>query len=172
MPNHFGQSADTQAPEIPLAAQGPARYSLPRRTQSCPRRFPAAKRIVLFAAGAVLVAALAVARSLTPNSAGYGTHRQLGLPPCTLVELFGETCPSCGMTTAWSHLVRGQLREASAANLGGAILAVTALVAAPWLILSAACGRWLFVRPTEIRLIVYAAVLAAVIFLDWWVGIW
>ena len=73
------------------------------------------------------------------------------------------------MTTAWSHLTRGQIREASAANLGGAVLGMTAVVAAPWLILSAGAGKWIVVRPTEARLIVYAAVLAAVIFLDWWI---
>jgi hypothetical protein len=75
------------------------------------------------------------------------------------------------MTTAWSHLTRGQVFEASAANLGGAVLGMTAVIAAPWLILSAALGKWLVVRPTETKLIVYAAVLAAVIFLDWWLGI-
>ena len=32
-----------------------------------------------------------------------------------------------------------------------------------------AAGKWIVVRPTEARLIVYAAVLAAVIFLDWWI---
>jgi hypothetical protein len=168
MPDRTSPSADPRSPAIPLAAQAADRYGLPRRTHGDGRRFPLAMRLVLFAGGGALLVALAVARSLSPDPSGYGTHRQLGLPPCTLVALFGKPCPSCGMTTAWAHLTRGQIRRAASANLGGAVLGVTAMFAAPWLILSAAVGRWLVARPTEVRLIVYAATVAAVIFLDWW----
>jgi hypothetical protein len=114
------------------------------------------------------LALLAIARWLDPDPAGHGTHRQLGLPPCTFVKLFGKPCPSCGMTTAWAHLVRGQIARAADVNLGGAILGVTAVLASPWLIVSAARGRWMLARPTELGLVVYAAILAVVAGVDWW----
>ena len=41
---------------------------------------------------------------LTPNPQGYGTHLQLGLSGCTLLELTGWPCPMCGMTTTFALL--------------------------------------------------------------------
>ena len=67
----------------------------------------------------------------------------MGLPPCTFLVLFGHRCPSCGMTTAWAHLGRGQVVAAFGANVGGALLGLLAMAAEPWLILSAVRGRWL-----------------------------
>ncbi len=46
---------------------------------------------------------------LTPSSAGYGTHQQLGLPPCGFLMITGYPCPSCGLTTSWAYLVRGEI---------------------------------------------------------------
>jgi hypothetical protein len=51
------------------------------------------------------------------------------------------------MTTAWAHLMRGEVIEAARANLGGELLGLLAAVAAPWLLTSAAAGRWLGVSP-------------------------
>ncbi|MGV3484744.1 MAG: DUF2752 domain-containing protein [Planctomycetaceae bacterium] len=86
-------------------------------------------------AGAVLLACpLAIAAHLRPATAGLGTHQQLGLPPCTARSLWGVRCPACGMTTSWSHLVRGEVRRSLQANAGGTALGlvtfsvITALV--------------------------------------------
>jgi hypothetical protein len=65
---------------------------------------------------------LGVARSLSPASAGLGTHQQLGLPPCSMRMLFGLRCPACGMTTSWSWLTRGDLVASASANLSGMLL--------------------------------------------------
>ncbi len=77
--------------------------------------------------GAAIGALFAVAVWLVPASEGLGTHRQLGLPPCSTRVLLGVRCPMCGMTTAWSHFVRGDVIAAARSNLGGLLLAVYAI---------------------------------------------
>ena len=84
-------------------------------------------RLVVAATGCVLLGMLATAIWLTPSPSGQGTHQQLGLPPCTIWAWYGFRCPSCGMTTAWSHVVRGQVLAACRANVGGALLGVVAM---------------------------------------------
>src|SRR5947209_2100708 len=61
-------------------------------------RLPLVQRLALVTAGTVLIGLLATAACLTPSPRGMGTHQQLGLPPCTVVQWFGVRCPSCGMT--------------------------------------------------------------------------
>jgi tellurite resistance protein TehA-like permease len=56
--------------------------------------------------------ALAVAAWLDPATAGVGTHRQLGLGGCTLLQLTGYPCPMCGMTTTFSLAMHGRIIEA------------------------------------------------------------
>lgn len=74
---------------------------------------------------------LLLAGQLQPDSAGYGTHRQLGLPPCSMKLFYGIRCPACGMTTSWAHFVRGEFGPALRANLGGTLLAVLAVFSLP-----------------------------------------
>ncbi len=69
-----------------------------------------------------LIAGFCLAATLQPDPRGYGTHRQLGLPPCTVRLLFGIPCPSCGMTTSFASLMRGQLDQSFRANPAGLLL--------------------------------------------------
>jgi hypothetical protein len=57
-------------------------------------------------------AVLCVAVWLTPSSAGYGTHQQLGLPPCSFLSRTGYPCPSCGLTSSFAAMAHGRLAEA------------------------------------------------------------
>jgi hypothetical protein len=111
-------------------------------------KFPRRDRLWLAVAGLGLLGLLGVTAVLKPSPLGHGTHEQLGLPPCTFWFLFGRPCPTCGMTTAWAHLMRGEWIEAAQANLGGELLGLLAMVAAPWLLASAAAGRWLGASPS------------------------
>jgi hypothetical protein len=77
----------------------------------------------------VCAAVLGLASFLQPNPAGLGTHKQLGLPSCSAVVLSGYPCPTCGITTAFAHTVRGEFISAFAAHPGGLIFALATVVA-------------------------------------------
>jgi len=102
--------------------------------------------LVVIALG--LVGVFAIALHLDPYQGGktwrMETHTQLGLPPCTFKTLTGLPCPSCGMTTSFALLVRGDLWHSIEANWVGTILAVLWMLIIPWSVVSAVWGRpWL-----------------------------
>lgn len=76
---------------------------------------------VFFGASAAL---LILASQLHPDQRGVGTHEQLGLPPCGLIQFVGIPCPTCGMTTAYSYTVRGRLIAGFSAQPFGFVLAL------------------------------------------------
>jgi len=110
---------------------------------------------------------LGVAAMLHPQADGLGTHQQLGLPPCTVRVLFGRPCPSCGMTTSWAHLVRGNVSEALRANVGGTLLGVLAMAGIPYLAGSAARGRWWGFEPTAAIVIYVSTAVVSITLLQW-----
>ena len=71
------------------------------------------------------------------------------------------------MTTSWAHAVRGDWPRAGRTNAGGAVLAAIALLAAPWLAVSAACGRWWIGSPDERGLAGAALGVVALTLADW-----
>lgn len=130
-------------------------------------RLPWYARLLLFAGGAVLVGLLITAATLTPNSKGYGTHEKLGLAPCLYVQLSGRRCPSCGMTTSWSHIARGQVIQSFRANSGGALLAIVAAMAGPWMLLSGLRGRWVVSPPNHSIVLITLVTVLGVTLIDW-----
>jgi hypothetical protein len=77
------------------------------------------------------------------------THRQLGLPPCTFFKVTGFPCPSCGMTTSFSHLVHGDVGNSLRANPVGTLLAVYGLALVPWCLVSATLARRVIIHDYE-----------------------
>jgi hypothetical protein len=130
------------------------------------------QRLAMIAAGSVLIALLVTAWRLTPSPKGMGTHRQLGLPRCTFVELFDTRCPSCGMTTSWSHMMRGHVLSSFRANAGGALLALVALCCGPWLVVSGLRGRWTLVQPHEKVVLTVGVSIIVVTLTDWTLRLW
>ena len=115
----------------------------------------------------MLLSLLAVAGILAPDARGFGTHEKLGLPPCTFRQLTGYRCPSCGMTTSWSDLMRGRVVQSFRDNVGGALLGLVTVVLAPWSLISGWRGRWLW-RPMGERAVFVAVwFLLAVTLIDW-----
>src|SRR5690606_38667936 len=120
------------------------------------------------AATALLAATmLAVALWLTPEPRGIGTHEELGLPPCRFVTAWQIRYPSCGMTTAWSHAVRGQMDHALAANVGGSWLGWAAMLAVPGCLASACAGRWLLIPGRGAWLLAGSAVMLVISLAEW-----
>jgi hypothetical protein len=136
-------------------------------SQPAVARLSLSARLLLGVGATVVLTLLAVAACLRPSALGYGTHQQLGLPPCTSVALFGRRCPSCGMTTSWAYLLRGQPWLACRANTGGALLAVLGLLGGPWSLACAARGRGVFGRPRDGVLVFLALLVVGVTLVDW-----
>jgi hypothetical protein len=123
--------------------------------------------MTLSVVGIGLAAMLAIAAWLQPSPTGQGTHRQLGLPPCSFQFLFGLPCPSCGMTTSWAHFVRGQWSAALRANVGGTVLAAVAVVVATVTLVSAVSGRALVRVPSDRVLLAIGGAIVLVTLVDW-----
>jgi hypothetical protein len=129
--------------------------------------FSRRERLWLAAMGLGLLGLLSLAAILTPSPQGHGTHRQLGLPPCTFLALFGRPCPTCGMTTSWAFLVRGQWIFAFRTKVGGSLLGLLAVVAAPWMLCSAIRGEWLGISPNGRAVAYGSALLLLITLIDW-----
>ena len=74
------------------------------------------QRLLWWAIAVGSIAVLSLAAAIEPDARGYGTHTQLGLPPCGFLLLTGSPCPGCGLTTAFAHGIRGQWAMAASAN--------------------------------------------------------
>lgn len=125
------------------------------------------QRFSLIAGSGVLIAMLVTAALIRPDPRGFGTHQRLGLPPCTFLRLTGVRCPSCGMTTSWSHLVRGHVFRSFQANAGGMLIGITCGLLAPWALISGVRGRWLWRPISEWMVAGWVIVLLAVTLIDW-----
>ena len=86
-----------------------------------------------FWAGAAMVVCtgvLVLAGYVTPAAEGLGTHQQLNLPACGILQRTGYPCPTCGMTTAFSYMVRGRVLQSFITQPAGALAAICCILAA------------------------------------------
>jgi hypothetical protein len=96
-----------------------------------------------------------------------GTHHQLGLPPCTFQVITGIPCPSCGMTTSFALVIRGDLVNAMRVNFAGALLAIACLAIIPWALASVWRGTLLFIRYPERVMLIGVLGLLGIMLLRW-----
>lgn len=132
-------------------------------------RRPIAARLIAAAVFIGCVGLMALAAYLQPDPRGIGTHQQLGFPTCTMVMLVGYPCPTCGMTTAFAHTVRGELISAFRAQPAGLALALATILAASVSLGVAATGKvwvvnWYRISPARVTLLVVLVVLGGWIY--------
>jgi uncharacterized protein DUF2752 len=98
--------------------------------QTSPRShcLPRGERLAAGGVAAGAAAVLTVARLLTPDGRGLGTHEQLMLPPCLTTKLFHIPCPLCGMTTAFAHMAQGEFLLALRVQPVGALTFLLCIV--------------------------------------------
>lgn len=150
-------SSESRHPKHPL---GPV-------VESYRPKHPAKARAVALVAGLAGLALLAVARTLTPADAGIGTHQQLGLPPCSAMRILGIPCPTCGMTTAFSHTVRAQFAAAFLAQPAGMLFAVATFLLS-WIALFAAIsGRMWRINPYRVSAVHLIWTIVAILLFGW-----
>ncbi len=125
------------------------------------------EQVILTLAGLVGLTLLLLALWLHPNPNGYGTHQQLGLPPCTIQFWFGIPCPSCGGTTAFAHFVRGEWGSALRANAASSLFAGLCAIGFPWSWASAWQRRYLGTRDIQLTLVVVLLTLTVVATVQW-----
>jgi hypothetical protein len=125
--------------------------------------------LALVALGLVLL--FGIAFYLNPYEGGHvwrqQTHTQLGLPECNFHRLTRLPCPSCGMSTSFALLVRGDLWNSLCANAVGTLLAAFCLVLLPWSVLCAVRGRMYFIRSVEMTVFRLLLAFVTLMLLRW-----
>ena len=96
--------------------------------------FTGQDRIWYLTIAGLSVVLLCVARVLRPSAKGFGTHQQLGLPPCAFLHYTGIPCPSCGLTTSVAHAARLHFYESLITQPFGLIVFLSAVLWIPFAI--------------------------------------
>lgn len=145
---------DNQPPELPRRmARRPAQE--PDDYPSVDRRPTWWVRGLLLLMAATFATVFYVATRVQPYGPGgepmrMASHESLGLPPCNFKQVVGIPCPSCGMTTSFAMLVRGDVWNSLKANWVGTLLAIFLAIAIPWSVYCSLRGRYLWIRRFEI----------------------
>ncbi len=128
-----------------------------------PMKSERSRRLHALVVGLIAVILLVISLILSPSKEGIGTHQQLGLPTCGWILAADLPCPTCGMTTAWSHAVRGEFSSAFIAQPLGMLLAFTAAAVAIGGFITASSGysfRWILYRYSPTKVIIFLVTLA------------
>lgn len=129
-------------------------------------------RLVAALFAVAVLGVIGIARWLTPDPRGLGTHEQLGLPPCVSERFLGFPCPLCGMTTSFSLMAHARPGDAFYAQPAGAAAFLVALVLLSGGIVTACTGH----LPTTVRRIavsrgaIFFAILVLVV--SWCYKLW
>ncbi len=151
----------------PPASRGAAAQPLRRARGAAFERASRAERITQALVLAVLVGALGLGVWLRPAPEGVGTHCQLGLPPCGMLQATGLPCPTCGVTTAFALAAHGRLGAALVTQPLGLALFGLALGGAVALAGALATGRSLLMALTPERVAWTGLALVLLLLASW-----
>lgn len=79
-----------------------------------------------------------------PDSRGFGTHEQLGLPPCRMMEWTGVPCPGCGVTTSVTLAAQGEPVQAFLVQPFGVLTVIALPLLSIWAVLGHLRGADLY----------------------------
>jgi len=116
---------------------------------------------------ASVVVFLALATWIRPDPRGFGTHEQLGLPACRMIEWTGFPCPGCGVTTSVALFAHGRLLESLHNQPLGFLIALAIPLYAAWALASHLMGRDLARDARVLRVRTFVIVLLALVAACW-----
>lgn len=117
---------------------------------------------VLGATASVVVLAFAT----EPDPRGYGTHEQLGLAPCRMMEWTGVPCPGCGVTTSVTLAAQGSPVDAFWVQPFGVLTVIALPLLTIWAVVGHLRGEDLY-RNIEERRAPWVRVGLALLGLAW-----
>jgi hypothetical protein len=163
-PPSITQPTTTDVPDVPNVPDAPEQ-DVPDRDEPILDAIPVLGDYVrgsLIGVALLLIGVFVIAACLNPyNPDGTrranGTHQQLGLMECGFLKVTGVPCPSCGMTTSFALLIRGDLIGSLWTNAAGTGLAIFALFMIFWCLASAWYRQTVFVRSIEWPMVAFVA---------------
>lgn len=105
----------------------------------------------LIAIAALISVVFYIATEVRPYNADgtpmrMASHQTIGMPACRFQQMTGMPCPSCGMTTSFALLVRGDIWNSMRANWVGTGLALFCAFLIPWCVVSAFQAKFIWVK--------------------------
>lgn len=130
---------------------------------------PRSREHGLILAGALFGLAVLVAFALWihPDARGYGTHEQLGLPACKMMEWFGVPCPGCGVTTSVALAAHLQVLASIRNQPFGFLVALSLPLFALWAVRGQFSGRDLYLDLRKMPTRPWAISLTLIVALSW-----
>lgn len=109
-------------------AEGP---DWPGDLASPPRR-SGAHLLILGLILSLVASMVLLAVATEPDPRGFGTHEQLGLSPCRMMEYTGVPCPGCGVTTSVTLAAQGRPLDSFLVQPLGLLCALALPLLAVW----------------------------------------
>ena len=114
-----------------------------------PGKGTANDRLTCYMLAGIAVLLIALSFWMAPDPRGYGSHEQLGLPPCVTLTALHAPCPFCGMTTSFCCLSHGRIVEAFRAHPAGPLLYLVLWLSLPFHLYWARTRRSLLAVATD-----------------------
>lgn len=110
---------------------------------------------------------LALGLLVDPDPRGFGTHEQLGLPPCKPMEWWNFPCPGCGVTTSMSLAAHGRFWASMRNQPFGFLVALALPAFAVWCVWQTLRGRDLNNAVHRVRFGTWVFIVAGVMLAAW-----